>query len=50
MTHSLGIMVFAKTSAIQGGSMSHYKHLTPDERENIFLLHSQNKTIWPRST
>lgn len=45
MTHSLGIMVFAKTSNIQGGTMSHYKHLTPIEREKIFLLHSQNKTL-----
>ena len=45
MTHSLGIMVFAKTSNIQGGPMSHYKHLTPIEREKIFLLHSQNKTL-----
>ena len=25
--------------------MSHYKHLTPIEREKIFLLHSQNKTL-----
>lgn len=45
MTHSLGIMVFAKTSNIQGETMSHYKHLTPYEREKIFLLHSQNKTL-----
>ena len=45
MTHSLDIMVFAKTSNIQGGPMSHYKHLTPIEREKIFLLHSQNKTL-----
>lgn len=45
MTHSLGIMVFAKTSNIQGGTMSHYKHLTPIEREKIFLLRSQNKTL-----
>lgn len=33
MTHSLGIMVFAKTSNNQGETMSHYKHLTPVERE-----------------
>ena len=45
MTHSLDIMVFAKTSNIQGGPMSHYKHLTPIEREKIFLRHSQNKTL-----
>ena len=45
MTHILGIMVFAKTSKIQGGTMSHYKHLTPIEREKIFLLYSQNKTL-----
>lgn len=44
MTHSLGIMVFAKTSNNQGETMSHYKHLTPVEREKIFL-HSQNKTL-----
>ena len=25
--------------------MSHYKHLTPIEREKIFLLYSQNKTL-----
>ena len=25
--------------------MSHYKHLTPIEREKIFLLHSQNKAL-----
>lgn len=25
--------------------MSHYKHLTPIEREKIFLVHSQNKTL-----
>lgn len=25
--------------------MSHYKHLTPSEREKIFLLHSQKKSI-----
>ena len=45
MTHSLDIMVFAKTSNIQGETMSHYKHLTPYQREKIFLLHSQNKTL-----
>ena len=45
MTHTLGIMVFVKTSHIQGGTMSHYKHLTPIEREKIFLLHSQNKAL-----
>ena len=45
MTHTLGIMVFVKTSHIQGGTMSHHKHLTPIEREKIFLLHSQNKTL-----
>ena len=38
-------MVFVKTYHIQGGTMSHYKHLTPIEREKIFLLHSQNKTL-----
>lgn len=45
MPHSLGIMVFTKTFNIQGGTMSHYKHLTSIEREKIFLLHSQNKTL-----
>ena len=25
--------------------MSHYKHITPEEREKILLLHSQNCTI-----
>lgn len=45
MIHTLGIMVFVKTSHIQGGTMSHHKHLTPIEREKIFLLHSQNKTL-----
>jgi hypothetical protein len=45
MTHRLGIMVFVNTSSIQGGTMSHYKHLTLIEREKIFLLHSQNKTL-----
>ena len=38
-------MVFAKTFNNQGETMSHYKHLTPVEREKIFLLHSQNKTL-----
>ena len=45
MTHRLGIMVFVNTSSIQGGTMSHYKHLTIIEREKIFLLDSQNKTL-----
>ena len=45
MTHSLGIMVFAKTFNIQGEDMSHYKHLTSIEKEKIFLLHSQNKAL-----
>ena len=45
MTHTLSIMVFVKTSHIQGGTMSHYEHLTPIEREKIFLLHSQNKAL-----
>ncbi|MDY2959505.1 MAG: helix-turn-helix domain-containing protein [Hornefia sp.] len=45
MTHSLSIMVFAKTSNIQGETMSHYKHFTPIEREKIFLLYYQNKTL-----
>ena len=25
--------------------MSHYKHITPEKREKILLLHSQNCTI-----
>lgn len=38
-------MVFEKTSISPGGIISHYEHLTPIEREKIFLLHFQNTTL-----
>lgn len=45
MTHNLGIMLFEKTFITQGGIMSRYKHPTPIERQKIFPLYSQNKTL-----